>query len=189
MWNNDTVNVVFDNVAYIYPVPTIDDKTYGYSGSVYIPKSATCALSALSETYERSTQSNAEPGIMLLPYHVCKDEWKDILKKEVLEKRAIAGLLVVFKSDASENSSSIEVKKGELDAPVWVVNTIAGTYLIEGLNYDHGGKFRHPKMDSTGRVWVEIDKSPGDTISKRSFFFKAMICIGVVGVLCLILGK
>ncbi|KAJ1676811.1 hypothetical protein EV182_007460, partial [Spiromyces aspiralis] len=128
--------------------------------------------------------------MLLLPYDSCKDQWLRIVDSEVTKNRAVGVLLVIFRSDASEVAPEVKVGPDELSVPAWVVNGIVGAYITEGLNYEHKDRAsRNSSITSTGNVWVEVERSKKLAITRKSFFFKAMIGIGIMGTLCFVLGK
>ncbi|KAJ1672768.1 hypothetical protein EV182_006543, partial [Spiromyces aspiralis] len=63
--DNNTINVAFDNVAYISPIPATGDKTVGVSGSVYVPESEQCVYDAFDITNPQPDKRPADSGMLL----------------------------------------------------------------------------------------------------------------------------
>lgn len=164
--NNTRQNLVtFDNSDYTYPLPETSLSSLGFSGRLYIP-SVTCTQSLLP-----GYSGNITDGVILLPYRYCRDEWEQILHRESLAGRASGCLLYSMKSDAAQAAERIGVQsRSYLGMPVWVVNYVVGEYLVEHLSNNLAVEIRRTALD------VGVDD--------RNFFLKAMVGVGITGIVC-----
>ncbi|KAJ2448837.1 Cell division control protein 7 [Coemansia sp. RSA 2336] len=203
----------FDRSDYAYPLPQTGQQTFGFAGELYVPHSAQCAdeMTGQVRTYEQPTHSN---GIVFLPYRSCRAEWEQIVREEASEGRANGALLYSLKDDAAQAAERAMVDLTHMHVPVWMVNQVAGEYLSNVLrqlgNETARGKLLAPPIsveyqrlqrqvqdavrrvvgsgDMTG-VFVTISRSQADVAqADRNFFLKAMVGVGITGIVCFVIA-
>ncbi|KAJ2799057.1 hypothetical protein H4R20_004584, partial [Coemansia guatemalensis] len=153
--------------------------------------------------------TQAADGIVFLPYRSCRSEWEQILQTEINAGRAAGALLYSLKDDAAQAAERAALGIAPLQAPVWMVNHVAGRYLAEVQKQGSEGLPEPPtgveyrrierrvarsiesgnaKMDGA-RVLVAISRSAADVAAAdRNFFLKAMVGVGITGIVCFLIA-
>ncbi|KAJ2649069.1 Cell division control protein 7 [Coemansia sp. RSA 1250] len=204
----------FDRSDYAYPLPQTGQQTFGFAGELYVPHSAKCAdemIGSQVRAYEQPTHSN---GIVFLPYRSCRTEWEQIVREEASEGRANGALLYSLKDDAAQAAERAMVDLTHMHVPVWIVNQVAGEYLNKVLrqlgNETAAGMLIAPPIsveyqslqpqvqDAVRRVvgdgdmagvFVTISRSQADVAqADRNFFLKAMVGVGITGIVCFVIA-
>ncbi|KAJ1949109.1 hypothetical protein FBU59_001290 [Linderina macrospora] len=121
-----------------------------------------------------------------------------------------------MKDDAAQAAERAVVDLTYLHTPVWVVNNVAGAYLISVLEHVYGNtskvdlpqppnniKYSYLQDDvkmavrtategsrlTHPRVFVTIGRSAADVASAdRNFFLKAMVGVGITGIVCFVVA-
>ncbi|KAJ1731816.1 hypothetical protein LPJ72_003745 [Coemansia sp. Benny D160-2] len=128
----------FDRSDYAYPLPQTGFATFGFSGELYVPESAGCADEVVGAQVRRFEKPMHPNGVAFLPYRTCRTEWNRILHEEALAGRAAGALLYSLKDDAAQAAerttttatTTVAADPAYLQIPVWVVNAVAGEYLV-----------------------------------------------------------
>ncbi|KAJ2886950.1 hypothetical protein H4R27_000273 [Coemansia aciculifera] len=201
----DAYQTTFDRSDYAYPLPQTGLSGFGFAGEVYVPESATCADEVVGEGV-RHTPAGVG-GIVFLPYRSCRDEWARIVRVETQAGRAGGAILYSMKDDAAQSAERMPepADLAYVHAPVWVVNAVAGAYLATVLNrVNTTGSLPPPPpavaygplqedvriavrgaRSNIRSVFVTISRSSADVASAdRNFFLKAMIGVGITGIIC-----
>ncbi|KAJ2086020.1 hypothetical protein GGI16_006680, partial [Coemansia sp. S142-1] len=201
----DAYQTTFDRSDYTYPLPQTGLSGFGFAGEVYVPESALCADEVVGEGV-RHTPAGVG-GIVFLPYRSCRDEWAQIVRVETQAGRAGGAILYSMKDDAAQSAERMPVPAdlAYVHAPVWVVNAVAGAYLatvLERVNTTSGLPAPPPTVaygplqddvriavrgarSNVPGVFVTISRSSADVASAdRNFFLKAMIGVGITGIIC-----
>ncbi|KAJ2908228.1 hypothetical protein GGI21_003097, partial [Coemansia aciculifera] len=207
----DSYQATFDRSDYAYPLPQTGLSGFGFAGEVYVPESATCADEILGASIRQHTLSVDGGGVILLPYRSCRDEWAAIVRAETQAGRAGGAILYSMKDDAAQAAERMPepTDLAFVHAPVWVVNAIAGAYLtsvLSSINVTGSLPLPPPSVAygpmqddvrmavhadrialplASPRVFVTISRSAADVASAdRNFFLKAMIGVGITGIVC-----
>ncbi|ORX67472.1 hypothetical protein DL89DRAFT_45159 [Linderina pennispora] len=206
----------FDRSDYAYPLPQTGLSTFGFAGELYVPESADCADDAILRTVRKYTKPDHPNGIAFLPYKSCRSEWEWVLHQETESGRAAGALLYSMKDDAAQAAERAVVDLTYLHTPVWVVNNVAGAYLIRVLEHVYGNaskvdlpqppnniKYEYLQDDvkmavriategsqlTHPRVFITIGRSAADVASAdRNFFLKAMVGVGITGIVCFVIA-
>ncbi|KAJ2490450.1 hypothetical protein IWW37_003106 [Coemansia sp. RSA 2050] len=206
----DAYQTTFDRSDYAYPLPQTGLNGFGFAGEVYVPEVASCADEIVGKGIRRTPDGSG--GIVFLPYRSCRDEWARIIREETQAGRAGGAILHSMKDDAAQSAERIPAPAdlAYVHAPVWVVNAMAGAYLATVLDQVNstGSTLLPPpppavaygpvqddvriavraardNNQSTPRVFVTISRSAADVASTdRNFFLKAMIGVGITGIVC-----
>ncbi|KAJ2545143.1 hypothetical protein EV175_005833 [Coemansia sp. RSA 1933] len=207
----------FDRSDYTYPLPQTGFTTFGFSGELYVPANASCADEVIGPAIRKFEKPMHPNGVAFLPYRTCRTQWGEILHQEALAGRASGALLYSLKDDAAQASERAIVDPMYLHIPVWVVNVVAGEYLIEVMKqvYSDAPDPRLPvpptsveyqslqesvrlaingivddgtKVNSP-RAFVTISRSAADVATAdRNFFLKAMVGVGITGIVCFVIA-
>ncbi|KAJ2399766.1 hypothetical protein GGI23_002452 [Coemansia sp. RSA 2559] len=207
----------FDRSDYAYPLPQTGFTTFGFSGELYVPANASCADEVIGTTIRKFEKPMHPNGVAFLPYRTCRAQWGEMLHQEALAGRAAGALLYSLKDDAAQASERAIVDPTYLQIPVWVVNVVAGEYLIEVMKqvYSDSPDARLPvppksveyqslqesvrlaingivddgaKVNSP-RAFVTISRSAADVATAdRNFFLKAMVGVGITGIVCFVIA-
>ncbi|KAJ2812356.1 hypothetical protein H4S07_001459 [Coemansia furcata] len=206
----DAYQTTFDRSDYAYPLPQTGLSGFGFAGEVYVPESASCADEVVGAGVRHTPAGTG--GIVFLPYRSCRDEWAQIVRVETQAGRAGGAILYSMKDDAAQSAERIPAPADlGLHAPVWVVNTVAGAYLASVLSRVNatGSLLLPPPPPAVAygpvqddvriavraargnepitvpRAFVTISRSAADVASAdRNFFLKAMIGVGITGIVC-----
>ncbi|KAJ1722987.1 hypothetical protein LPJ53_002653 [Coemansia erecta] len=209
--SRNSFQATFDRSDYAYPLPQPGLGTFGFAGELYVPSSAKCADEVIGTFVRNYTKPSHSNGIAFLPYRSCRSQWEWILNEETRAGRAAGALLYSMKDDAAQAAERALVDIAYLHTPVWVVNAVTGDYLIRVMEqvYSQGDmalplpptsvEYQHVQDDvrlavraategaeiETPRVFVTISRSAADVASAdRNFFLKAMIGVGITGIVC-----
>ncbi|KAJ2742814.1 hypothetical protein GGI20_004216 [Coemansia sp. BCRC 34301] len=209
----DTYQATFDRSDYAYPLPQTGLSGFGFAGEVYVPESAECADEIVGQGVRQHTTPAGASGVVLLPYRSCRDEWAGIVRAETQAGRAGGAILYSMKDDAAQAAERMPepADMAYVHVPVWVVNAVAGAYLASVLDRVNAtgslllpapppsvvygpvqDDVRMAVRAATGsntpqspRVFVTISRSAADVASAdRNFFLKAMIGVGITGIVC-----
>ncbi|KAJ2658827.1 hypothetical protein IWW48_003814 [Coemansia sp. RSA 1200] len=123
----------FDRSDYAYPLPQTGFATFGFSGELYVPESASCVDEVVGTQVRRFEKPMHPNGVAFLPYRTCRTQWNKILHEEALAGRAAGALLYSLKDDAAQAAerTMVAADPAYLQIPVWAVNAVAGEYLVE----------------------------------------------------------
>ncbi|KAJ2359326.1 hypothetical protein IWW50_000051 [Coemansia erecta] len=205
----------FDRSDYAYPLPQTGLNTFGFAGELYVPAAAACAdevIGRSARTYPKPEHAN---GIVFLPYRSCRTEWEQLLHAETAAGRAAGALLYSLKDDAAQAAERAVVDLTHVHAPVWMVNEVAGRYLalvMRALGNRTAAHLPsapasvelsalkdavrlavHAAIADTDvrmpRAFVTISRSAADVATAdRNFFLKAMIGVGITGIVCFVVA-
>ncbi|KAJ1765919.1 hypothetical protein LPJ74_006139 [Coemansia sp. RSA 1843] len=207
----------FDRSDYTYPLPQTGFTTFGFSGELYVPGNASCADEVIGTEIRKFEKPMHPNGVAFLPYRTCRTQWGEILHQEALAGRAAGALLYSLKDDAAQASERAIVDPTYLQIPVWVVNVVAGEYLVDVMKqvYSSSPDSRLPvpptsveyqslqdnvKLAINGivddgtkvnspRAFVTISRSAADVaMADRNFFLKAMVGVGITGIVCFVIA-
>ncbi|KAJ2009461.1 hypothetical protein GGI04_000433 [Coemansia thaxteri] len=181
----------FDRSDYAYPITQAG--AAGFAGELYVPAAATCADEVLGSAARRR-QATAG-GIAFLPLRSCRAEWASIVRAEATQGRAGAAILYSLKDDAAQAAERAGAPT--LPVPVWAVNAVAGAYLAAAVDGVASGEpppapppaalVARLQDDTPGapRAFVSVSRSAADVATAdRNFFLKAMIGVGITGIVC-----
>ncbi|KAJ2361981.1 hypothetical protein H4S01_005009, partial [Coemansia sp. RSA 2610] len=204
----------FDRSDYAYPLPQTGLSTFGFAGELYVPAGASCSDEVVSADVRRYPKPEHANGIVFLPYRSCRGQWEQLLHDEAANGRAAGALLYSLKDDAAQAAERAAVDLTHVHTPVWMVNAVAGEYLtsvLVRLAQNHTDLARAPNGASYGpleesvrlavdaavdrqqvrepRVFVAISRSAMDVAAAdRNFFLKAMIGVGITGIVCFVIA-
>ncbi|KAJ1987692.1 hypothetical protein GGI25_005641 [Coemansia spiralis] len=214
---NGSSQVTFDRSDYAYPLPQTGFSTFGFSGELYVPANASCVDDVIENAVRKFEKPMHPSGVAFLPYRTCRSEWSHILHEEALAGRAAGALLYSLKDDAAQAAERAIASPAYLHIPVWVVNAVAGKYLIEVMQQVYkdkpdtklpvpptGIEFQRLQDDvklavsgiiddgakvASPRVFVTISRSAADVATAdRNFFLKAMVGVGITGIVCFVIA-
>ncbi|KAJ1946839.1 hypothetical protein GGF37_000888 [Kickxella alabastrina] len=202
----------FDRSDYAYPLPQTGLSTFGFAGELYVPENASCADNVLGTSVREYTRPNHPNGIAFLPYRSCRATWEWILHQEMQAGRAVGAIIYSMKDDAAHAAERAAIDLTYLHMPVWVVNADTGEYLTnvmkqlytsdpgltlplppanvmyQNVQDDVRAAMRAAKETLTQSmpwVFITISRSAANVATAdRNFFLKAMIGVGITGIVC-----
>ncbi|KAJ1888871.1 hypothetical protein LPJ66_008348, partial [Kickxella alabastrina] len=202
----------FDRSDYAYPLPQTGLSTFGFAGELYVPENASCADDVLGTSVREYTRPNHPNSIAFLPYRSCRATWEWILHQEMQAGRAVGAIIYSMKDDAAHAAERAVIDLTYLHMPVWVVNADTGKYLTNAMKQiytsdpgltlplppanvmyqnvqdDVRAAMRAAKETLTQNmpwVFITISRSAANVATAdRNFFLKAMIGVGITGIVC-----
>ncbi|KAJ1747486.1 hypothetical protein LPJ69_006275 [Coemansia sp. RSA 1752] len=205
----------FDRSDYAYPLPQTGLNTFGFAGELYVPESAVCADDTFGLSVRKYVKPSHANGIVFLPYRGCRAEWEQIVHDETENGRAVGALLYSLKDDAAQAAERAVVDLAHVRASVWMVSQVTGQYLVTVMRQLSSGTSVQLPRAPTGveftelqdsvrravhaaieaapptgpRTFVTISRSSVDVASAdRNFFLKAMIGVGITGIVCFVIA-
>ncbi|KAJ1823207.1 hypothetical protein LPJ56_000135 [Coemansia sp. RSA 2599] len=210
--SRNSFQATFDRSDYTYPLPQTGLSAFGFAGELYVPEDATCADEVIDKGVRQFEKPEHSNGIAFLPYRSCRSQWEWILHQETRAGRASGAVLYSMKDNAAQAAERAVIDLTYLHTPVWVVNAVTGQYLIRVMEQVYANQsnlglpappnsveYQHLQDDvrlavrsategtriQAPRVFVTISRSAADVASAdRNFFLKAMIGVGITGIVC-----